>query len=794
MKISLNLLRTLIDCNWPAEKIAERLTLSGSEVEAIEVKGAEISEVISAKALSVDSVKGSDKLSVCQIDTGSGHLQVICGAPNVAAGQTVLFAPIGAKLPGGAKIEKVTIHGVESYGMILSEAELGLTPEADIISVLSSNIKPGTPLEKIVNYKDVVFELEITPNRPDCLSHLGIARELQALGGGRYHAPDIKITEISELASQTVKIEIADSLGCPRYTGRVMHNVRIGPSPLWLKMMVSYLGMRPINNVVDITNFVMLELGQPLHAFDFDLFKKPEVMVRRANEGERFITLDNTARTLNDNHLLITDGVEPVAIAGIMGGLKSEVSERTSKVLLESAYFDPIVIRRGSKALGLSTESSRRFERGADPNMAPVANDRACKLVSEIAGGTILKGMLDAHPKPFVACKIELRPERVEHLLGSKIDKSKICQILGDLEIWHTADGNIIAEQPSFRPDLVREVDLIEEIARVYGFDNIPPVFRPGGTLATPLTRQERLRDKVRAYMVGSGANEIFPLTLGDLKLAEKLGILDESVKLINPISEEMGVARPNLILTLLSVIRRNLGFRETNLTLFEIGNVFHSAGPGKLPSQSIHLILAITGVELPVYWGERSRARDLFSLKGMLENLADYLQSGPLTINPATHFAFDKEHSFDVYFGKRKLGYMGKLSDQVSDAADIKLPVFIAELNFDELMETVPVEIAVKELARFPSADRDIAIVVDDAVMARDIEEEIKKAGDSLVDEVWIFDLYRGKNIPSGKKSLAFGIKYRLPDRTLNDEEITQAQARIIAALENRFGAQLRK
>jgi phenylalanyl-tRNA synthetase beta chain len=794
MKISLNLLRTLTDCDWPHEKIAERLTMSGTEVEAIEIKGADISGIITARILSVDSLKGSEKLTLCRINDGQESCQVICGAPNVAPDQIVLYAPVGSKLPGGKAIGKAQIHGIESYGMILSEAELELTPEAAVVAVLSPGTKIGTPLEKIVNYQDIIFELEITPNRPDCLSHLGIAREIQALGGGQCHLPDICIEEISESAAEAIKIDIADPVGCPRYTGRVIQDVNVGPSPLWLKTMVSYLGMRPINNVVDITNFVMMELGQPLHAFDFDLFRKSEVLVRRAAEGEHFTTLDDIKRTLNSQHLLITDGVEPVAIAGIMGGLKSEVSEKTGRVLLESAYFDPVVIRRGSKALGLSTESSRRFERGADPNIAPVANDRACKLVADLAGGKVLKGVVDAYPKQFVPVQIELRPSRVGNLLGSEIGSGTISQILTGLEIKYKIDDKVIAEQPSFRPDLLREVDLIEEIARVYGFENIAPAFRSGGTLSTPITRAERIIDKMRSYLVGYGATEIFPLTLGDLRLAEKLGILDQSVKLINPISEEMGVARPNLILTLLPVIRRNFGFRETNLTLFEIGSVYHSAGRGELPVQSTHLALAVSGMEIPVFWGERQRPRDLYSLKGILEDLADYFQAGPLTLNPAQHFAFENDYSFDVYLGTRKLGSLGRLSIMASDAADIKQPVFLAELNLDEMMKAVPESITLKELAKFPSADRDIAIVVDESVMARDIEVEIKRAGTGLVDEIWIFDLYRGKNIPTGRKSLAFGIKYRLPDRTLTDEEVNEVHTRIAASLQKRFGAELRK
>jgi len=558
--------------------------------------------------------------------------------------------------------------------------------------------------------------------------------------------------------------------------------------------MVYYLGMRPINNVVDITNFVMLELGQPLHAFDFDLFQKPEVLVRRARDQEKFTTLDEVERTLNKNHLLITDGVEAVAIAGIMGGEQSEVSKQTTRVLLESAYFDPIVIRRGSKAVSLSTESSRRFERGADPNMAPVANDRASGLLSDLCGGKILQGIVDACAKPFIPVKIALRPSRVERLLGARIDNGEIGRILTDLDIKNIIDGDIKVEQPSFRPDLVREVDLIEEIARIYGFDNIPASFRPGGALGTPVTKLQQVREKARAFLVGAGATEVFPITLADLRLAEKLGIAEESVKLINPLSEEMGVARPNLLLTMLPILRRNFNFRETDLTLFEIGDVYRNEGKGKIPSQETHLALALSGSELPIFWGARARERDLFSLKGFLEDLSDHLRTGEVNLNPYPNFAFEKDYSFEVYFGEKRLGFMGRLSEAVRDIADLKYPVFFADLSFESLTAIVPDSIRVRELAKFPSADRDIAIVVGEGVMAKDLQEEILKAGSGLVDRVWVFDLYRGKNIPAGKKSLAFGIRYRLPDRTLTDDEVSLVHAKIVSALESQFGAELRK
>ncbi len=793
MKISYNLLKTLIDFNWTTDELAERLTMSGSEVEGIEQKGRDIKGVIFAKVVSVEKITGSDKLSLCKVFDGTTNLQVVCGAPNVASGMIALLAPVGSTLPGIGKMAKATIHGHKSDGMLLSEKELGFSDYGDGIAELPASVKPGTPLQDIVNYNDTVYELEITPNRPDCLSHIGIAREIQALGGGRIKMPDCRLAEAKSDVSLSLKIAIDSPQDCPRYTGRVVRNIKVNESPLWLKIMVYYLGMRPINNVVDISNFVMMELGHPLHAFDYDLFSKPEVIVRKAVVGEEFITLDNVKRKLNANHLLITDGAEGVAIAGIMGGLKSEVSEKTANILLESAYFNPITIRRGSKALSLATESSRRFERGADPNMAPIANDRACKLIQDLAGGEILRGMVDAHPKPFVPVEITLRPTQVEHLLGAPINIKEITTILNGLDVKTSVNGNIKAIQPSFRPDLLREVDLIEEIARVRGFESIPPAFCPGGTLGTAESKFHRIREKVRAFMVGYGANEIFPITLVDSKMVAKFDLLENSVRLINPLSEEMAVARPNLIVSMLPIIKRNLNFKEKNLFLFDIGDIFHPVEKGKLPAQHASMAIGITGIERPDFWGGQARKRDIYSLKAVLEDLIDHLQAGQINLQPTPYFAFEKGQSFKVYCNGIEIGYLGKLSADGNSIADIKEDVFLAEVNFEDIVKNTPDSIVAKELARFPSADRDIAIIVDDKVKAEDIRRDIIKTGGDIVETAWIFDLYRGKNIPSGKKSLAFGIKYRLPDRTLTDDEVDQAHKSIINALEAKFGAQLR-
>jgi phenylalanyl-tRNA synthetase beta chain len=690
-------------------------------------------------------------------------------------------------------LEKATVHGVESFGMILSESELGLSDNADEIAVLPTDVKPGMPLEKIVDFRDTVIELEITPNRPDCLSHLGIAREIQALGGGRLTYPETAVVEADELASDTVRITIDDPSGCPRYTGRVIRDVRIGPSPLWLKTMVYYLGMRPINNVVDITNYVMLELGHPLHAFDYDLFSRPEVLVRRASAGEKFVTLDGIKRELNREHLLITDGSVGVAIAGIMGGEKSEVSPETGNILLESAYFNPAMIRRGSKGLGLVSESSKRFERGADPEMAPVANDRACRLISQLAQGRVLKGLVDEYPEKFVPVDIELRPSRANGLLGIEIPAKEMVEILNNLGVDSSVNHNIKARQPSFRPDLTREIDLVEEIARIHGLDNIPPVFRSGGTMVTPESRFLSISGKTRSYLAGAGAIEVFPMTLVDSAMTEKFGLTEKSVSIINPLSEEMAVVRPNLILSMLPIIKRNMNFKENDLFLFEIGNYYISGGKGKLPSQKTALIITQTGSESPVFWDGKSRPRDLFTLRGVIEDLADFHRMGTVDLKPAPHFAFEPTRSFELYIGGSAMGYMGLVSPNGCSIADIKGDIYIAEIDFDRFAEAVPESMKTSDLARFPSADRDISVVVDDSVKAEEIRRSIIENGEGLVSDVWIFDLFRGKNIQSGKKSLAFGIKYRLPDRTLTDEEVDEVHGNIARVLEEEFGAKLR-
>ncbi len=453
MKISYNWLKELIDFEASPEKVAELLTMSGSEVEAIEKKGFEIAGVIAGKITTVEPHPQADKLTLCTVDTGKEQFKVVCGAPNAKPGLSILFAGPGSVLAGGFKLKKAKIRGVESHGMVLAEDELGISDDHTAVIGLSDDIKPGTPLEKLLTLSDYIFELEITPNRPDCLSHIGIAREVKALLGGQIRYPDFNVEGTGPETAEGLSIEIDDPDGCPRYTGRLVSGVKIKQSPLWLKTRLYYLGIRPINNVVDITNYVLLETGHPLHAFDYDNIKTNKIIVRRAKAGEIFITLDDVRRELSEKHLLITDGEKGIALAGIMGGRNSEVTDSATNILLESAYFDPVTIRYGAKAVGLSTESSQRFERGTDPDMAPKANNRACALIAELAGGDVHKDMVDAYPKKITPVKISFRPERLNAVLGIGCDNKRIGDIFRGLDIEYNDGSPMEITQPSFRPD-----------------------------------------------------------------------------------------------------------------------------------------------------------------------------------------------------------------------------------------------------------------------------------------------------------------------------------------------------
>jgi len=792
MKISYNWLKELIDFEASPEKVAELLTMSGSEVEAIEKKGYEISGIVAGEIKTVDPHPQAGKLTVCTVDIGSETLAAVCGAPNVKPGLKVLFAGVGSSLVDGNTLKKTRIRGVESFGMILAEDELGISDDHTVVIELENNVKPGALLEDILPLCDYIFELEITPNRPDCLSHIGVARELKALLGGQIKYPDFNVTEIGQETSLDLTIEIDDPDGCPRYTGRLVSGIKIEPSPLWLKTRLNYLGIRPINNVVDITNYVLLETGHPLHAFDYDMLKTKKIVVRRAKSGEMFITLDDVGRELNDGHLLITDGEKAVALAGIMGGQNSEVSESTTNILMESAYFDPVIIRRGAKAVGLSTESSQRFERGTDPDMASKANNRACALIAEHAGGKVHKGMIDAYPKKYTPATIDFRPDRASSVLGKDIDKQEICKIFKGLDFKFKDGSPMKVTQPSFRPDLTREIDLIEEIARIYGLDNIPEMYRPGGNLEIEIAPESIVKDRLRKFLVGRGFVEIFPLTLVDGQQLNKIDSDIDLVTLQNPLSEEMSVLRPNLTFSMIKTLRHNINFGNKDVKLFEIGTLYKPSS-GDLADEKETICLGISGRERPVSWRNQETFSDFYSLKAELEIIFQYFNIDLKMASKANPY-FDDDCSFSLVLqGNRNSGYFGKISSKAAKAVGLKQDCYVAELYLSPFAELALKTGYYKRLPKYPASDRDIALVVDNDVPIEDILKIIHATGGDIVEDAFLFDIYRGKNIPEGKKSVAFRIIYRSGKRTLTDNEVDEIHGKVVNKLNKEFGAILR-
>ena len=793
MKISYNWLKELLDFDQSPDQVAELLTMSGSEVEAIEKKGFELSGVVAGIVKTVKPHPDADKLTVCEVDNGKEKITAVCGAPNVRSGQSVLFAGVGAILKGGLELKKTKIRGVESSGMILAEDELGISDDHEGIIELDADVRAGTPLEELLNLKDHIFELEITPNRPDCLSHIGIARELKALLGGKLKYPDFDVKETGPDTCKNLSIEIADPVGCPRYTGRLIGKIKVGQSPPWLKARLHYLNVRPINNIVDITNLVLLETGQPLHAFDYSYFKSKKVLIRQAGPEEKFTTLDGVERQLSKNHLMITDGREAVALAGIMGGLNSEVADTTTDVLLESAYFDPVVIRRGAKLVGLSTESSQRFERGADVLIAPKAANRAASLMAQLAGGEVHKGIIDVYPQPFVPVKIDFRPQRVKTVLGVDIDQQKMEKIFRGLDFEFESGPTLKVRQPSFRPDLTREIDLIEEVARIHALDNIPESYRPGGTLEVEIDRQAKIRNGLRNFLIGRGFIESFSVTLIDKRQFSKIDDKAELITIQNPLSEEMSALRPDLIISILKTLRHNINHGNKDLKIYEIGTAYGQTD-GDLADEREKICLGLTGRERPLSWRGPEVFCDFHSMRAEMEGLFEFFGSGEVRLAHYTNPYFDPECSFQIASHKDlMIGRLGRIEAGVAKIIGLKQDCYVAEIDFATFMGLVPSTIDLRPLPRYPSSDRDVALVVDNKLPADEILAEARATGGANLEEVFVFDVYAGPNIPEDKKSLALRMIYRSPERTLTDNEVETIHEKVIAAVTGRFGASIR-
>jgi len=793
MLVPVKWLKDYVDINIDVQSFADAMTMSGSKVEAVEIMGKEIENVVVGKIIKVDRHPDADKLVVTQIDIGTETIQIVTGATNIKEGDYIPVALNGSSLPGGVKIKKGKLRGVESNGMLCSASELGiplenLPPELlDGIYILDKEYPLGKDIKEVLGLNDAVIEFEITNNRPDCLSMIGIAREAAATIGAELKYPEVTVAENAENLSSYVHIEVRNGELCPRYTARVVKNIKVQPSPGWMQERLLKAGVRPINNIVDITNYVMLEMGQPMHAFDLDKLAGRKIIVRNAEEGEKITTLDEVERTLNDSMLVIADQDRAIAIAGIMGSSNSEIDENTKTLVFEGANFQAINIRLSSKKLGLRTEASGRFEKGIDTELAEKALERACNLVQLLGAGEVVGGKLDYYSKPKESRHIKLDTERARAFIGADISTDSMKEYLEALEF--TVDSNFNVTVPTFRDDIEGEADLIEEITRIYGYENIPSklmdtTFTQGGK-----TYKQKLIDRAKSILTAQGLYEVFTYSFVSPGIFNKINLKAESplrnaIKLINPLGEEQSIMRTTIIPNIMEVISRNYNRKVESGQFFELSKVYMAE---KLPLTDLAEEREVLTMGL---YGNI----DFFDLKGIVENLMLELNIKNYRILSSTHDSLHPGRTAELIINNKRIGWLGEAHPDMLDNYDVPVRAFIAELNFDEIVNQSNPEITYRPLPKYPSVSRDIAVVVDEEITAGQIEEIIRNKGGKTVEEVKLFDIYRGSQIEKGYKSMAYAITYRSDEKTLTEEEISKVHNKILNSLANQVGASLRQ
>lgn len=794
MKISINWLKEYVEFDLSIEEIVHQLTMAGLEVEAVHQLKPTFQGVVAGDVIKKEKHPNADKLSVCQVDIGSEVLNIVCGAPNVAAGQRVPVATVGAELKDGFKIKPVKLRGIESFGMICSERELDLSESHTGIMVLDPDqFTLGTDVAQFLVPEDTVLEVNVTPNRPDCLSHIGVARELAAISGTKLKKPVAQFTESHEDMTQYISIKIEDPNACPRYIGKLIKNVKIGPSPDWMKNRLEAVGVRSINNVVDITNYVLMETGQPLHAFDYDKLENKKIIIRKAKEGESFTSLDDKTHILKCNDLLICDGPKGVALAGIMGGANSEVSENTVNIFLESAYFDAMTIRKSAKRLGMSTEASQRFERGADPENTVFAANRAAQLFQKYAEGEIAKNLIDVYPEVIDKEIVTLRLLRIPKVLGIEIPKEKIIEMLESIELEVKDENPLSVTIPTNRPDLTREIDLIEEIVRLYGYDNIPPKVDTTFTLQSNVDKELIFVENLRDLMVGLGYREIWTASFTSKKYLDILAPESEAVEVKNPLSPDAAFMRTTLATGVLDSVRWNHNRGNKNLQLFEIGKQFIKKDTS-LPEESVILMGALSGNAFNTnHWREKARQMDFYDVKGLVEALLNQLHISQFGwIKEPVHL-LNKQSSLCLTVNNETIGWIGEVSASISKFFDLNDGVFIFQLDVDKLSNHLPERTKYQPIVKYPSVKRDLALLVDEDVLVQDLHSIIKEKGGRLLIQTEVFDFYHGEQIPAGKKSIAFSLSFQSSEKTLTEDEIDPVIQSIVKALESKFDASLR-
>lgn len=813
MKVSYKWLEQYVDLSGvTASELAEKMTRGGIEIDIVESRNSGVSGVVVGYVKEKQKHPDADKLNVCKVDVGSGEeLQIVCGAPNVDAGQHVPVAVIGAKLPGDFKIKRAKLRGVESQGMICSAKELGLNDkllpkeQQEGILVLPSTLALGTPIEQVLELDDEVLELDLTPNRSDALSMLGVAYEAAALLGREVKLPQVVIADTTAQASEHVSVTIENKELCSHYSARYIQGVKVATSPLWLQNKLIAAGIRPINNIVDVTNFVMLEYGQPLHAFDADKIPGGRIIVRSAAQGELLVTLDDQERKLEPHMLVIADETSPIALAGVMGGASTEVTTETVNIILESARFAGSTVRKTSRDLGLRSESSLRFEKEVDPARVIPALNRAAALIAELGEGLVLEGIVEEVVSDIQPKKIEVSLEKINRVLGTSLSGLEVKAILARLGFAYESNDNeqYVVEAPTRRGDMTLAVDVIEEIARIYGYDNIPTTPIHGEVIPGALTKPQSIRRELRKRLSDSGMLEVISYSFTSPKhttLFPDLTPNENAVKLLMPMSEERSVLRTNLIAQLIDIATYNRNRKNESLALFELGSVFHTDENEltKLPDEKHRFAALLTGNRTHAGWNSQAVAYNFYDAKGVVETIAEALGISELiSYEAAQPEQFHPGRTAAIVLTandeKQVIGYIGQLHPELQRDADLD-DTYVVELELAPLYEQASSDIVYKALPRYPAITRDIAVVVEAGVQVGSLISTIKQTAGELLESVQVFDIYTGERLGAGKKSVAISLVYRHKERTLTDEEVTELHESVVQLLEQSFAAELRK
>jgi phenylalanyl-tRNA synthetase beta chain len=792
MRVTWNWLAEFVDLQLAVAEVAEVLTMAGLEVESVEETGRELADVVCAEIVRVRPHPNADRLQLCDVRTGSeATWTVVCGAANTHAGNRVAYAPPGVTLPGGRLIATTEVRGVSSAGMLCSAAELGIGPAGPEILVLSDDAPLGQRVSAVLGLEDTVLDIAITPNRGDCLSVLGIAREIIALTGQRPRRQRLSVQESDRPAAEMAAVHIADPELCGRYVARLLWDVVIAASPLWMQSRLQAVGLRPINNVVDITNYVMVERGQPLHAFDYDRLPATEILVRRAGADNTFTTLDGQTRSLHQDDLLITSGGQPVAIAGVMGGAETEVTPSTRRVLLESAWFGPATIRSTAKRLGLRSEASYRFERATDIEGVPAAADRAAALMAKLGNATVAQGRVDVYPGVRPRAPISLRLKRVDDLLGMPVNRPEVVSRLKALGIAVSpaTRGALTAVPPSYRSDLSREIDLIEEIARLGGYQNVPTTLPQCILTGTGEPLEYRWQRDLRRFCAALGLNEVVFLSFCSPRLNALFPGLHgqrRPVRVLNPLTQDDTELRLSLLPGLVRIVRDNLDQGVSRVALFCIGKVFWR-------SESFAEARRLAGAVCPaipsVGVGRRGTVAQFADVKGILESLFGFVALPEVRWKPATDLvALHPGKTAHIEVAGEPIGTLGSLHPASVEEMKVQDPCWLFEVDLDRLLQYSPRRIAYRDLSRFPAVLRDVAIVADESFASDRVVQFVREWNQKwqLIEDVHLFDQYVGPPIPPGKKSLAYSLSYRAADRTLTDAEVNAVHGQLIAALKD--------